>query len=329
MHLTSSPADWYAARAAGIVAYVLLSAIVVLGVTMAGKKKLHRWPRFAVEDVHRFGGMLVGTFITIHVVAIAIDAWLPFSITSIVIPFTARYKPLWVGLGIVAAELLLALAITNRLRNRRISHRFWRRAHYLNFGVWGAATLHSLGSGTDRSTPWLISVEAAAIAVVCGAIAWRALAAHVPSARLRGVVVGCSIAAPAFAVVAVLGPLRFQPKPWNAHAFRDSLVGQVQQQAGVTRGIVSFVGRGEGDQRVLVRADLLLTSNALLSTSFQMEYLPSGLMCTGAVTRTHAYGFAARCRVHDGTRRLVSASWTAQPGNPQVNGRLNVTGSPT
>jgi methionine sulfoxide reductase heme-binding subunit len=330
VHLTSSPVDWYAARAAGIVAYVLLSAIVVLGMTMAGKKKLHRWPRFAIEDVHRFGGILVGTFVTIHVVTVAIDSWLPFSVASIVVPFTSRYKPIWVGLGIVAAELLLALAVTNRLRNRRISYRFWRRAHYLNFAVWGAATVHNLGSGTDRSTAWLIALDAAAIALVSGAIGWRALGGRLSGTRLRGAAAGCSVAAAAVAVLLVLGPLRFQPKPWNARTFRDVLSGQVQQQAGVTRGIVSFAGQGNGDQRVLVRADLLIGPNVLLSTSFQMQYLPSGLMCTGKVAKilNGGFGFAARCKTGAGDGRLVKATWTASQGSQLVSGRLDVTEVP-
>src|SRR5438034_8370845 len=118
MHLTSSPIDWYAARAGGIAAYLLLSAVVALGATMARRSKPEGWPRFALEDVHRFGGLLVGTFVTIHVVAIAIDSYLPFTLAQVVVPFTDRYRPLWVGLGIVAAELLLALAVTNRYRQR-------------------------------------------------------------------------------------------------------------------------------------------------------------------------------------------------------------------
>jgi sulfoxide reductase heme-binding subunit YedZ len=325
VHLTSSPVDWYAARAAGVVAYLLLSAVVVLGVTMAGKKKLHRWPRFAVEDVHRFGGILVGTFVAIHVVTIAIDAWLPFSVASIIVPFTSTYKPLWVGLGIVAAELLLALAITNRLRNTRVSYRFWRRAHYLNFAVWAAATVHSLGRGTDRTTPWLVALQAAAIALVTGAVCWRVLGRRIGGARLGGLSVASSLAAAGVAVVIVTGPLRFHPKPWNPHRFTDALSGQVQQQLGVTKGIVSFAGQGSGDQRVLVRADLLIGTNALLSTSFQMEYLPSGQLCTGTVTKARAYGFAARCRIHDGTGRFITASWRPLPGIPTVKGQLAVT----
>ena len=109
MHLTSSPIDWYAARAGGVVAYVLLSANVTIGLLMTGKKSMKHWPRFALEDVHRFGGILVGTFLVLHITAVAIDAYLPFSLTSLVVPLVASYRPIWTALGIVAAELLLAL----------------------------------------------------------------------------------------------------------------------------------------------------------------------------------------------------------------------------
>ena len=175
MHLTSSPIDWYAARAGGIVAYVFLSANVSLGLPMTGKKSMKRWPRFALEDVHRFGGILVGSFLVLHIVAVAIDSYLPFSFMSLAIPLVATYRPIWTGLGIVAAELLLALAFTNHYRNASLSYRFWRRAHYVNFVVWGAATLHGLGSGTDRSTPWLLAIYAVAVVMVFALTAWRVL----------------------------------------------------------------------------------------------------------------------------------------------------------
>src|SRR4029079_8197607 len=121
VHLTSSPVDWYAARAAGIAAYLLLTAVVTLGVAMAGRapgRRWRRWPMFAVEDVHRAGGLLVGTFIALHIATIAIDSFLPFSLSQLRIPLTSNYRPVWTALGIVSAELLLALAITNRYRDR-------------------------------------------------------------------------------------------------------------------------------------------------------------------------------------------------------------------
>jgi sulfoxide reductase heme-binding subunit YedZ len=317
VHLTSSPVDWYAARAGGVVAYVLLSAVVSLGLGMAGKKRMKRWPRFALEDVHRFGGLLVGTFVALHVATIAIDSWLPFSPTALVLPLVSRYKPLWTGLGIVAAELLLALAVTNHYRDRRLSYRFWRKAHYLNFAVWGAATLHGLGSGTDRSAPWFLALEAAAVATVVG-LATRRFA-RTPRVALLG-----SAAAVACLLALALGPLRFHPKPWNAASFQDTLTGRVLRDNGVTTGIVSMAGNGRGSQAVLVRADLLVGPQRLESTEFQMEYLPSGLLCRGSVTRVQGYGFDAVCRTPRGAQRFVHAAWQPSNGPDLQGGKLTV-----
>jgi methionine sulfoxide reductase heme-binding subunit len=310
VHLTSNPIDWYAARAGGVVAYVLLSAVVAVGLTMTAKKSLRRWPKFALEGVHRFGGILVGVFVAIHVVAVAIDAYLPFSLTSLLVPFTATYRPLWIGLGIVAMELLVALAVTNHYRDAKLSYRTWRRIHYANFVVWGAATLHGLGSGTDRSSPWMLAVYAVAVAAVCGLTTWRVMRRWQPAPWLpRAAPVAAAVLAVGLVGAAARGPLQFHPKPWNAAAFRDRLTGQIQTNTGVTRGIISLAGTGTGSQNVLVRADLLIAPHKLLSTTFQMEYLPSGTTCRGKVSHVQAYGFDAACRMPDGARRVVRATW--------------------
>src|SRR5204863_6757633 len=127
----------------------------------------------SVEGIHRFGGLLVGALIAIHVATIAIDSFLPFSVLDLVVPFMANYRPLWTGLGIAAAELLLALAVTNHYR-KRLPYRFWRMAHYFNLVVWLSATVHGISTGTDRSAPWLLAVYAPAAAVVAGLLTLRA-----------------------------------------------------------------------------------------------------------------------------------------------------------
>jgi sulfoxide reductase heme-binding subunit YedZ len=322
MHLTGSPVDWYAARAAGVAAYVLLTIVVCLGMTMAGRKKLETWPRFALEDVHRFGGLLVGSFIVIHVLTIAIDAYLPFSISAIAIPFVATYRPLFTALGIVAAEILLALAITNRYRDR-LPHTFWRRAHYLNLVVWGAATAHGLGSGTDRSTPWLLAIFASSAVAVLGLGTWRALRRRAAPLRVGAVAATLAAVGVSAIVLAATGPLRFSPKPWNARSFQAVLTGQVSRNAGATRALVSAAATADGRQRALVRADLLLEPNRLDATSFQLEFLPSGMLCRGRVTNVQSFGFDARCAAADGSHRFVHASWGLSEGNT-FQGRIVV-----
>jgi sulfoxide reductase heme-binding subunit YedZ len=312
VHLTSNPVDWYAARAAGIVAYILLTAVVTLGIAMAGRapgRRWKRWPMFAVQDVHRVGGLLVGSFIALHVVTIAIDSFLPFSLGQLAIPLTSTYRPIWTALGIVAAELLLALAITNHYRGR-IPHRWWRGAHYANFAVWTAATLHGIGSGTDRSTPWMIALFAACAAAVAAAVTWRIGVRRELGSVLRpGAVVGAGVAAAAAIVALALGPLHAHIRPWNSPRFTDALSGKILQESAVTRALVSMTGTATGQQNALVRADLLVGSQQLESTSFQLELLPSGAVCRGTVQHVRSFGFDATCRLADGSRRHVHAAW--------------------
>ena len=277
MHLTTSPIDWYAARAAGIVAYVLLTLVVCLGLAMAGKAPTKRWPKFTQEGIHRVGGLMVGTFIAIHIATIAADSYLPFKPIELLVPLASHYRPIWLGLGICAAELLLALAITNRLR-KRLEHKTWRTLHYLNFAVWTAATVHSIGIGTDRSAPWMLAIYMLAVGSVAGLCGWRF--GRTLSWRGSAAVLGALIGA-ALPLWLALGPLSYHPKPWNPVSFSDRLRGQILSQQAPTKAIVSMAGTANGDQRVLVRADLLLGQTGSEQTALQLEYIPSGLHCTG------------------------------------------------
>ena len=168
MHLSSNPAIWYAVRASGVLAYVLLTCTVLVGVGLAGKVRLARWPRFTVDALHRHLGTLFWTFLGVHVLTTAVDSYVKLSFADLVVPFASSYRSFGLGLGIVATELLVALAIANRLKDK-LSYRFWRRTHYLNFAVWGGSTLHGVFTGTDS----LVLLYAAAITSVTAAVGLR------------------------------------------------------------------------------------------------------------------------------------------------------------
>ena len=172
MTLAAANYTWYMARAGGILAFVLLTASVVVGLLLSGRARLRSWPRFALEDVHRFLGVLAGSFILLHGAALLVDGYLPFSLTNLLVPGTAPYRPLAVAAGVISAELLVALALTNRYR-KALSHRFWRRAHYLNFGVWLLALLHGITAGTDTGSTWATAMYLTAAGLVGGLTASR------------------------------------------------------------------------------------------------------------------------------------------------------------
>jgi hypothetical protein len=221
VHVTAAPAIWYAARASGVAAYVVLTIVVCVGMALGGKAQTRRWPRFAAEDVHRFGGLLVGSLIGVHVLAIAADSFMPFTLTQILVPFTAHYRPVSVGLGIAAAELLVALAITNRYR-KQIPYRVWRKMHYANFAVWGAASAHGVLAGTDRTAPWLV-LYGVSIASVATIALWRATGSRLASPAVATVGAAALVGVP----LLLLGLPQRTVRPWNSAQFSERLTGNV------------------------------------------------------------------------------------------------------
>jgi sulfoxide reductase heme-binding subunit YedZ len=181
--------DWYAARAAGVVAYALLTSGVLVGVLLGGRARLRRWPAFALTDVHRFLSLLAGVFIAVHVFALLLDRYAHVSVVTLVVPGASSYRPFWLALGTIALELLLAVSLSNLVR-KRLGHVRWRRVHYLTFGVWFASTLHGIGAGTDATAGWLRVLYLASIGSVALATAWRVarpalIPARAPARRAR------------------------------------------------------------------------------------------------------------------------------------------------
>jgi sulfoxide reductase heme-binding subunit YedZ len=160
---TSARALWYATRSTGAVALLLLTAVVVLGVLGSLRLASVRWPRFAVATLHRDLSLLAIVFIALHVATTVLDGFAPINWLSAVVPFQSPYRSLWLGLGTVAFDLILALVITSLLRVR-LGHNRWRKVHWLAYASWPIAAFHGLGTGSDAAQPWLLALTAA-----CGA----------------------------------------------------------------------------------------------------------------------------------------------------------------
>jgi len=179
---------WYLTRGTGVVALLLLTASVVLGVTTTLGARLRRWPRFAVAGVHRNLTLLAIAFVAVHVVTTVADGYAPIHLVDAVVPFISPYRPVWLGLGAVAFDLLLAIVVTSLLRIR-IGLRAWRAVHVLAYIAWPVALVHSLGTGSDPRTAWLAAVGVGSLVLVAIAVVTRLGLGPAPrKVRLAGVV---------------------------------------------------------------------------------------------------------------------------------------------
>jgi predicted ferric reductase len=172
MLATSSTTLWYSTRATGIVALVLLTATMVLGILTAGRVRTRSWPAFAQADLHKRVSILAMVFLAIHVLTAILDTYVHLGWASIVVPFSSSYQPFWTGLGAVAVDLMIAVAVSSALR-QRISARTWRGIHWVAYGSWPVAMAHSLGEGTDAAKLWMDALAAVCTLAVGGALAWR------------------------------------------------------------------------------------------------------------------------------------------------------------
>jgi sulfoxide reductase heme-binding subunit YedZ len=205
----SPKAYWYLTRGTGAVALVLLTVSVLLGVLGSLRFSAGpRWPRFAIDTLHRDVSLLVLLVLVVHIITSVLDSFAPISVTNAVIPFTGTYRPLWLGLGALSFDLLVALAVTSLVR-RRLGYRAWRAVHWLAYASWPVAVLHGLGTGSDTKIWWMLALTGACVITVLMAV-WARIAQGDPDAGwMRLPATAATVLTPLGLVLfAVIGPLQ-------------------------------------------------------------------------------------------------------------------------
>jgi methionine sulfoxide reductase heme-binding subunit len=171
----SSQLLWYTTRGAGAVSLVLLSAVVILGLLARLRFESRGWPRFLSAAVHGDLALMTLVFLVLHIVTAVVDPFTHLGLAALV-PFGSYYRTLWLGLGAIAFELLIAIVATSLVR-RHIGARVWRAIHWLAYASWPVAVLHGIGTGTDNTALWMVAIDIVCLASVGGALLWRLIAA--------------------------------------------------------------------------------------------------------------------------------------------------------
>ena len=156
--------------------------------------------------MHRNVTLLAVAFIGVHVATIVLDGFAPVGWKDAVIPFASSYRAVWLGLGAVAFDLMVAVIITSLLRVR-VGARTWRAVHWLSYPLWALAVLHGLGTGTDTHGAVFLIANASCVAAVLGAVVWRSFLPGTRPVARRAVLSLVAVLPFALLVWLVVGPL--------------------------------------------------------------------------------------------------------------------------
>lgn len=160
------PVAWLIARAAGLVAFGLLTISITLGLLMSTRLLPPRHVK-SLLGWHQTLLWLAICMAALHGVAIMLDPVMHFGVQAVLVPGLAPWRPITVAAGVTAGYLMLALASSFHVR-RRITQRRWRQLHYASFGAFALALGHSLHAGTDlQGTAGLVFA-----AVVLAPVVW-------------------------------------------------------------------------------------------------------------------------------------------------------------
>lgn len=328
---------WEVARVGGLVAYVLLTASVALGLLLSLKVNSERWPRFITNGLHQFVTVVALVFTGIHSLAVLLDPFTGFTPAEVLVPLVAHYRPLWIAMGIAAAYLLVAVWASEYVRGW-VGYAWWRRFHYLSFAVFLLGTLHGLGTGSDTAQPWALAMYGVAGGLVTLLLAWRLVSA-IPGMAGEVGVYAVGVAFLGIAAFTVLGPM--QPG-WNAFANSGNgngasaawvaahPVAATSTAAPSTTFDASVVASLVNDNQLKgtfsgTRSDVSGTVQlAIDNGSALLELaLDSGWTCDGQASTLGNASLAATCASADGVSVSVTLSNLRREGT-QVLGSLEV-----
>jgi sulfoxide reductase heme-binding subunit YedZ len=165
---------WLVSRASGVVALVLISLSVLLGLAMAAGALRRKGLKGRIARVHEHLALIALVAIGVHGLSLLGDGWLRAGFREIAMPFALSYRPFFTGLGIIAGYVAVLVGPSFYLR-RRIGPVRWRKLHRLSLLVWFLAEIHTVGAGSDAMRPWLRALVVSPIVPMVYLLVLRAL----------------------------------------------------------------------------------------------------------------------------------------------------------
>jgi methionine sulfoxide reductase heme-binding subunit len=167
-----SAAYWALGRGTGVVALVLFTIAIVLGIVTRSGRPVPGLGRFGISDLHRTAALTGVALVGVHVGTLYFDPYAQLKLTDFLLPFAASYRPVWLGLGTLALDTLAIVTVVSLLRHR-VGPYVFKGVHWATYALWPLALLHAIGSGTDATTMWFRALAAVCVGAVVTAVGWR------------------------------------------------------------------------------------------------------------------------------------------------------------
>jgi methionine sulfoxide reductase heme-binding subunit len=175
---------WFASRAFGLVAMVMLAVSVAVGLAMSGRLVSRPGLPAKLKRFHESATLVTLALIVAHAGLLLFDSYLRPGLAGITVPFTLGYRPLFTGIGVIAGWLAAILGLSFYAR-KRIGVKTWRFMHRFTIVVYLLVLTHVVGSGTDAHRPWMVALLTTLTAPIVFAFSYRILP-HSPG-RVRSV----------------------------------------------------------------------------------------------------------------------------------------------
>lgn len=163
---------WYIARAAGIIAWLFITASVLWGIMLSTQLfPAHRRPAWLL-DLHRGLGAMSVLFLATHVAALIADSWVHFDVIDVVVPFASEWKPWQVAFGVFAMWGLVIVEVTS-LAMKRLPKKVWRGVHFTSYVTFLLTSLHGTFAGTDATNKLYVATTVLTTGALVVALSYR------------------------------------------------------------------------------------------------------------------------------------------------------------
>ena len=175
---------WALGRATGIVALLMFTVTVVLGIVSRSGRQVAGLGRFGLAELHRTAALAGVGLVAVHLTSLFFDPYAQLDLVDFLVPFVGTHRPLYLGLGTLAVDLLLVITMVSLLRNR-VGPRVFRAVHWLTYLLWPVALVHGLGTGTDAGSLWMDAIAVVCCVAVAVAVSWRLLPSYAERGNVR------------------------------------------------------------------------------------------------------------------------------------------------